>query len=712
MKISEHHFPYLPGRIARLEDLAYNLWFSWQSQATWLFDALDPTLRENVSRNPIRLLHEIEAGRLDQLAKDPEFLKKYDATVEKFDTYMRDKNTWFNQKYPEHSGKKIAYFSMEFGIHESLPIYSGGLGILAGDHLKSASDLGIPVIGIGLLYRESYFTQFISLNGHQQSLYKHNDFSDMPLSPVTDSEGETLTFKIPINDHELSVRVWKARVGRVPLFLMDTDFIENKEAHRRITERLYVSDRDSRLIQEMILGIGGVQLLHLLGIEPDVYHLNEGHCSLLIIERMCQYLKQNMDKKKAGDEVTKRTVFTTHTPIAAGNEVFERDRVKHHMHHYIQALNMNEEEFMALGRTPQHPDFNAFNMTILALQHSIKANAVSQLHGTVSRKMWQNVWPEKAEEDIPIGAITNGVHMHTWMTSQFKRFFDAHLGFEWREKIWDKDFWKVLESIPDEELWKVHRELKQELRKEVRCRLNAQRDRNGEPQDSINEASHLLHDNVLTIGFARRFAQYKRGTLLLRDRERLKRILTNSERPVQLIFAGKAHPADQPGKALIQEIYQESRNPEFQNRLVFVEDYDMYLARRLVSGVDVWLNPPRRPLEASGTSGMKAGANGAINLSVLDGWWRECYNCENGWAIGEDREYYNEWEQDESDSNSLYWLLENKVVPLFYEKDESGLPAKWIAMMKKSMMTVIPQFNTHRMLKEYVEQLYLPALKA
>lgn len=708
MKLHEHHFPYLPERLIRLEDLAYNLWFSWHSDAVALFKELDLQLWEKVGRNPVRMLHESDSSRLEEVANDEEYLKNYDSVINALDAYMNDQNTWFQQNYKDELDGPVAYFSMEFGIHESLPVYSGGLGILAGDHLKSASDLGIPLVGIGLLYRESYFTQQISVSGHQQSSYSYNNFSNLPIRLVVDEQGDSLIVRLKTDGREIAAKLWQAQIGRVPLFLLDTDFPENPSEDRKITERLYIGDRDTRLLQEILLGIGGVRALEANKIKPSVWHLNEGHCSFMTIERMRKLVADGKTCEEAGKEVKSNTVFTTHTPVAAGNEVFETWRVEPLFKPCWEKLGLGRDDFMKMAQAERNPDQNGFNMTILSLRYSRNANAVSQLHGVVSRNMWQDMFPDKAVEDVPISAITNGVHTRTWMGTPIKNMLDEYLGAEWRYHQAEYDYWDKINDIPSKALWNTHQELKQALFDEVRCRLWYQRDRNGESQEALKETKSILDPDYLTIGFARRFAPYKRGTLLLRDRDRLRQIITNADRPVQILLAGKAHPSNQPGKALIQEVYRESRNPEFQNRIVFVENYDITLARHLVTGVDVWLNTPRRPLEASGTSGMKVALNGGINLSILDGWWREAYNEENGWAIGEDRDYYNEWEQDEADSQSLYHLLENSIIPLYYDRDKNGVPEGWVKRMKASMRTVIPVFNTHRMLSEYVKTLYIP----
>ncbi len=707
----EHHFPYLPDRLNRLGDLAYNLWFSWHSRSIRLFQILDRKLWEDVQHNPVRLLHEIDNLRIDELAEDEKFLENYDKVIERFDHYMSKQETWYQYNHPDMQDKTIAYFSMEFGLHESLPIYSGGLGILAGDHLKSASDLGLPLVAIGLLYREAYFTQFISMHGNQQSIYLYNDFSDMPIAPVLEDNGEPLSIEVMIEDRPIALRIWQAQIGRVPLYLLDTDFPENRSDDRDLLKRLYVGDRDSRLIQEILLGVGGVRVLRKLGIHPTVWHMNEGHCSFSSIERIGELLKENIPWEDALAKTKQGTLFTTHTPIQAGNEVFGADRVAHFFKPVREEYGISQKAVQNLALEKSGHDPNAFNMTVLSLNTSSHANGVSQLHGQVSRQMWHKQWPDRALEDVPIGAITNGIHSRTWMTSEMKNLFDKQFGLEWRYHLMREDFWAKLEQVPDETLWKVRQMLRRRLRHDIRCRLLTQRERNGESRETIQEVKQYLDRNALTIGFARRFATYKRGTLLFRNREWLKNILSKSGMPVQIIYAGKAHPENQPGKSLIKDIYNESRNPDFAGKVIFVENYDMAFARRLISGVDIWLNTPRRPLEASGTSGMKAAANGALNLSILDGWWREAYNQHNGWAIGEDREYYNEWEQDEADSHSLYTLLENEIIPLFFRRDGNNVPAEWLKLVRNSMKTIIPVFNTDRMVRDYMEQYYVQCMK-
>ncbi|MBN1780431.1 alpha-glucan family phosphorylase [bacterium] len=707
----EHHFPYIPDRLDRLGDLAYNLWFSWHSKAVRLFQMMDRKLWENVKHNPVRLLHEIDPQRLDDLASDARFLEYYDRVISTFDHYFSKQDTWFKYNFPDKKNSLIAYFSMEFGLHESLPIYSGGLGILAGDHLKSASDLDLPLVGIGLLYREAYFTQFISMHGHQQSIYLYNDYSDMPIANVLEDSGDPLVVKVEIEDREVALRVWEAKIGRISLYLLDTDFHENRSDDREILKRLYIGNRDMRLVQEILLGVGGVRALQAMNIHPAAWHMNEGHCNFSSLERVREMVEKGGSAQSALKKIKANSLFTTHTPVPAGNEVFGFDRVAHFIDPVIQKSGLKKDTLKSLGQEEMSHDPNAFNMTIFSINTSRYINAVSQLHGQVARQMWHKLWPELSLEDVPIGAITNGIHSRTWITSEMKDLFDLHFGEDWRYHLMREDFWQNIGSLPDAQLWKTRQILRRKLRHDIRCRLTAQRERNGEPRESVDEAKNYLERNALTIGFARRVAEYKRATLLFRNRDWLKSILHKPDMPVQIIFAGKSHPENQPGKTLIKEIYDESRNPDFAGKIIFVEDYDMAFARRLISGVDVWMNTPRRPLEASGTSGMKAAANGAVNFSILDGWWQEAYDGSNGWSIGEDREYYNSWEQDEADSRSIYETLEKVILPLFFKRDEDGVPAEWLEIVKNSIKTILPVFNTDRMVRDYTMNYYKNMMK-
>lgn len=708
MKASKVHLFNLPERIARLEDLAGNLWFSWNPDALALLRSLDAKLWEDFDHNPVRVLRDLDPQRLVDLAADKAFLSQYDAVIAAFDAYMGDTAPWFTRTHAEAKDKTLAYFSMEFGFHECIRIYSGGLGILAGDHLKTASDMGLPMVGVGLLYRVAYFTQFITRHGDQQAVYRSVDYSNMAMQLVKDADGDTLTVRLPVGDRMVAARVWQVKVGRIPLYLLDTDFPQNTVEDRRITERLYVGDRDLRLIQEMILGIGGVMLLEALNINPAVWHMNEGHSGLLTLERIRSLMGRGQAYEAAFEQVRKSNIFTTHTPVPAGNETFEVQRLDRLMSTYLKEMGLDRSRFLKLGHTEQQQESDPYNLTVLALKTSHLANGVSQLHGDVAREMWQSLWPERAVKDVPIGAITNGVHLDTWMTTQVQHMLTTHLSADWKQHVNDAEFWKGLQRVSPEALWNTHRTLKKAFIKEMRRRIAKQRERNGESHESICEAWTLFDPEVLTIGFARRFAPYKRATLMFKDMDRFRAILNNTDRPVQIVIAGKAHPADVNGQGLIRSIYEISRQPEFANRLTLIENYDMILSRRMVSGVDVWLNTPRRPLEASGTSGMKVALNGGLNMSILDGWWCEGYDPAFGWAIGEEKNYTDNAQQDWEDAQSFYHLLETEVIPAYYQRDASGLPLAWIQRMKDSMAALIPQFNTNRMLEEYIDQMYLP----
>lgn len=711
MKEKKNYFYNIPDRIKRLNDLAYNIWFSWNSNAIDLFLMLDKKLWDYTGHNPVRFLHEIDTQRLYYASKEKAFIEQYDRVVTAFDRYMTDKQTWFDKNYPQYNEKLIAYFCMEFGLHKCIPIYSGGLGILAGDHLKTASDMGIPIVGVGLLYRMSYFTQYITRQGDQQAAYLSNDFSNMALQLVKQNDGSNLTIRIDLGQRTVAARIWKVQVGRVPLFLLDTDFPENAHEDRKITERLYVEDRDCRLIQEMLIGIGGLSALNAMGIYPSVWHMNEGHSGFLGLARFNQMLKNGVVLDQIHERIRSSTVFTTHTPVPAGNEVFKKVHVNRFFRTLWESMGLSREQFYHLCQGENAHDSKDLNMTVLAFRMADHANAVSRIHGDVARRMWSELWPSNSAKEVPIGFITNGVHPFTWMTTQVEQLFDEFIGKHWREKLTERAFWDCVEKIPDDRLWNVRQELKTLFIGEVRERLLKHRERNGESKSSINAIEKVLDPNILTIGFARRFAPYKRAGLIFEDPQRLQKIVTNDDFPVQIIFAGKAHPADEQGKKLIKMIYKNSRSPKYAGRIVFVENYDMTLALRMVSGVDIWLNTPQRQLEASGTSGMKAAVNGGLNLSILDGWWGEGYNGQNGWAIGESVESNNEFSQDDEDSKSLYQILEDRIIPMYYQRDDLCLPRQWIKKIKMSMKSLIPCFNTFRMLEEYVQMMYIPAAR-
>ena len=702
----------LPRRINRLGELAYNLWWTWNPDAQRLFIKIDRDLWERSNHNPIRFLDEVQRSSLNAVIQDRYYLEYYDQVFRDFDKYMQNKNTWCSDHHPEFNHRPIAYFSTEFGLNETLPIYAGGLGILSGDHLKGASDLGLPLIAVGFLYTHGYFSQRITEDGWQEAHYIRLKFSDLPILPILSAEGEPLTISVNLPGREVKARLWVIHVGRVPLFLLDSDVDGNSVSDRELTARLYTSDLDSRISQEIILGIGGVRALRMLGYNPSVWHLNEGHSAFLVIERAREMIASGHSFEEAQQQICATSVFTTHTPVPAGNDEFPEWLIEKYFANRIPELGLDREQFLSLGRNP-NPWGNTFSMPVLAINMAKYVNGVSELHGMVAREMWHHLWPEKHVDDVPITHITNGVHTGTWLARRLRNLYDKYLGDDWMESLDQHQVWEIIESIPDAELWTVRRHLKRKLAHYMREQARDQWLKSGIHPVQVVASGVLLDPYTLTIGFARRFATYKRATLILRDLTRLLDIINRPNMPVQIIFAGKAHPADEPGKMLIQEVYRTVKNAENGGRLVFLEDYDMNLARYLIQGVDVWLNTPRRPHEASGTSGMKAAMNGVLNLSVLDGWWREGYNGKNGWAIGLDIDYDNPNEQDEDDALNLYDILENQIIPLYYKtRSSDGLPGDWIGMMKESIRTLSPQFSMRRMVKEYVEQLYVEALES
>jgi starch phosphorylase len=605
---------------------------------------------------------------------------------------------------------RIAYFSAEFGLHESIPIYSGGLGVLAGDHLKSASDLGEPLVGVGLMYRQGYFRQYLNPDGWQQEKYPENDFFNLPLVPELGPDGKPLLISVPFPSREVHARIWRIQVGRVPLYLLDTNVPQNSAEDREITAQLYGGDQDMRIRQEMILGIGGIRALRALKINPTVCHMNEGHSAFLGLERIRILMEeQKLTFDEAREAVTAGSVFTTHTPVPAGNDLFAQHLIDHWMGAYLHQSKLDKNVVLALGRQNPHDHNEPFSMTVLALRLANASNGVSKLHGKVSRKMWKALWSELPELEIPISSITNGIHTQTWLSPELAQLFDRYLGTAWREKPSDHTIWKRIDNVPDAELWRTHERRRERLVVFARKRLRWQLQRRGAPPAEISRAEEILDPEALTIGFARRFATYKRGNLIFRNLERLNAIINNKDRPVQIIFAGKAHPRDHGGKELIAEIIHVARRADLRRRIVFLEDYDMAVARYLLQGVDVWLNNPRRPLEASGTSGMKSAANGGLQLSVLDGWWVEGYLQDNGYAIGAGEEYTDLTYQDDVESRAIYDLLEQEIVPSFYTRGSDGVPRNWMKMMKRSLKTLCPVFNTNRMVQEYMQTGYWPS---
>jgi glycogen phosphorylase len=699
--------PILPPALEPLREMSFNLWWTWEPAARRLFRHLDPELWNRTNHNPVRMLQLSRQSRLEELAQDKTFLRELKQVFEEFEKYLGRHETYGKTGAGSAIKNPIAYFSAEFGFHESIPNYSGGLGILAGDHCKSASDLDLNFVAIGLLYRHGYFRQQIDKDGVQAAINLNQNFYHLPIREALRSNGKPL-ISVPILDRQVFARLWELRVGRVSLYLLDTDIPENNAEDRLITAELYGGDLEMRMRQEILLGIGGVKALAALGIQPAVFHMNEGHSAFLALERIrLNVVEKKLDFYSALQLVAAANVFTTHTPVPAGNDSFPREMMRKYFGNFAKELNIPFDELFTFGQTRLDPN-DPFSMTILALRLSRHANGVSKLHGEVSRSLWKDVWAGVPVHEVPITNITNGVHTKTWMAPEFAALYRKHLG-PWEEHLTEPEFWRGVFDIPDAQLWDTHQRLKLRLIEFVRDRERQRRERMGESPESIRRVNRILDPEILTIGFARRFATYKRARLLFSDKERLKRLLNDATRPVQFIFAGKAHPRDEAGKALIQEVYRFSHEAGLENRIVFLEDYDSYIARRLVQGVDLWLNHPLRPLEASGTSGMKAAPNGGINLSVLDGWWREGYNGSNGWAIGGEIDNGTTEFQNEVDASSLYQLLENQIVPLYYAKPDGKLPLAWLQLMRESIRSVTPVFNTQRMVKEYTEQLYIPA---
>lgn len=699
----------MPEKINRLPELAYNLWWSWNPYARGLFKRLDYTLWRSTQHNPVQMLQEISQERLQAAAEDSAFYRHYNKVMMELDREIENGHLWFPETYPELAKRPVAYFSAEFGLHNSLPIYSGGLGILSGDHAKEASDLGIPLVGVGFMYPQGYFRQRIPSHGWQEAIYEQLDMNQAPIRPVTDEHGNDVKVQVELADRPVFARIWNVNVGRVNLFLMDTDVDENDPWDRELSARLYSGDGEVRIRQEIMLGIGGVRALRMLDIHPEVWHMNEGHSAFLVLELMREKVAQGQSLQEARDEVRSHAVFTTHTPVPAGHDAFPFHMVEQYFSGMWEELGLTRDEFLSLGRHEESWG-TAFNMTVLALRTSGQVNGVSKLHGEVSRKMWQSVWPDRPVEEIPISHITNGVHLPTWLPSETQSLFNKYLGPEWVTRQDDPGIWERLTDIPDSELWDLHATLKQKLIGFLRERVRRRWVTGSDDPTQVLTSGTLLDPNALTIGFARRFATYKRANLIFKDIDRLSHILLNTHRPVQLVFAGKAHPADDPGKMLIQSIYTHAKHNEMGGRVAFIEDYDMHMARYMVQGVDLWLNNPLRPREASGTSGMKAAINGIPNLSVLDGWWVEGYNGANGWAIGDGTSHDDREEQDWADANAIYELLEQEIVPLFYDRDRDNIPRGWVEIMRESIRSCGPAFSTTRMLKQYTEEMYVNAM--
>ena len=701
--------PQLPKRIEKLSEISNNLWWSWNTEFLRLFKTIDNDLWETCEKNPVKFLKQVSQERLEAVSKNVEFLKEYDKLARQFEDYMNSKNTWFANNYPENKNDLIAYFSAEYGLDRTIPIYSGGLGILSGDHLKSASDLGIPLVAVGLLYKNGYFHQKINGYGDQETEYINIELSNLPINPVKDKNGEDLIIYVKFPKRRLYLKVWQINVGRIKLYLLDSDIEKNNPEDRDVTLRLYGGDQEMRIRQEIVLGMAGVNLLRTLGLKPTVYHMNEGHSAFLILELMKNIIKEKqVSFDVARDIASSKTVFTTHTPVPAGNDIFPLDLVDKYFKDFWPRLGLDREEFLRLGMKPSQILEPGFNMGILALKVAGKKNGVSKLHGAVSRELFGDVWPDIAANESPITYVTNGIHTCSWLSPKLKELYNKYLMPYWQDNIHEDKVWEKINNIPDKTLWETHQDRKEKLLKLVKDNTTQRLRRSGYSYEEINEITSKLNPNALTIGFARRFATYKRATLIFKDLERITQILNNSEKPVQLIFAGKAHPADKEGQDLIKRIHEISMMPQFKGKIFLLENYNIAMSQYLVSGVDVWLNNPRRPMEASGTSGQKASVNGVINFSVLDGWWAEGYNQENGWTIGTNAEYNSYEEQDIADSQSMYRTLEDKIIPTYYNKNEEGISPKWIRIMKNSIISTGGKYSTARMLVDYTNNLYMP----
>jgi len=700
--------PALPERIAWLDEIARNVWSAWSPEAGDLFARLDPEAWERLEHNPVALLRGLSQDRLDALAADESFVAMVARVARRLDAYTSDAG-WLVPSRPDAAGMLVAYFSLEFGLDAGIPLYSGGLGILAGDHLKSASDLGVPLVGVGLLYRSGYFRQSLGPDGGQRERYPATDWSDLPLVDQTGPDGKPVVVEVVVGEETVRAALRRIQVGRVPLLLLDSDIEGNSPRAREITSVLYGGDRDQRMRQEVLLGIGGVRALAAAGLAPTVFHMNEGHSALLVLERLRALMAETgMSLTEAREQVVASTVFTTHTPVPAGNETFDQDLARSYLEPLATAAGMTWDDLVAMASHPDEGETD-FGMTPLALRASGFANGVAALHGDTSRHMWRGLWPDLPIDEVPITSITNGIHTASWLSREMHELLDRYIGPGLRERPEDPTVWERADTIPAGELWRVHELRRERLVLFARERLRTQLTRQGSRRVASRAAGDALRPDALTICFARRFATYKRADLLFRDPDRLARLLGDEKRPVQMIVSGKAHPLDVPGKDVLRTVVQESQRPRLRDRIVFLEDYDMHVARYLVQGADVWLNVPRRPLEASGTSGMKAAVNGALNLSVLDGWWAEGYSPECGWAIGSGEQYDDPEENDAVEAEALYTLLEREVIPAFYARDSSGRPREWTAMMTASIRRLGGEFNTGRMVRDYAERAYIPA---
>ena len=704
--ISNAPSPVLPRRIGRLNELAHNLWWSWHPQARDLFRILDYPVWKLGGHNPVKLLHEISPVKLQAASIDPAFLTLYDTVMAAFDADMVADNTWYVARHRNDLTGPIAYFSAEFAIHNSLPLYAGGLGILAGDICKESSDLGLPLIGVGLMYPQGYFHQRISADGWQEEIYTQLDFDEAPVTQIFSSGGHRTLAQVQLDKRSVSIGVWQVLVGRTTLYLIDTNIEENIPEDRQLSARLYTADREVRIQQEILLGIGGVRVLRALGIQPAIWHANEGHTAFMMLERIREEVGKGTPLAEAIHKIKAVTVFTTHTPVPAGHDVFSVELMAKYFSYYFDSSQIDRDVILELGQENGHHD-GVFNMTAFALATADRCNAVSKLHGMVARKMWHETWPEVPEDEVPILHVTNGIHVPTWIAPEMGKLYEKYLGQDWMKWHDDPHLWEHIIDIPDHELWKIRKQLKSKL---LGLILEfAQRGwGNGELEPKqIMAMGALLHPEVLTIGFVRRFAGYKRPALIFQDIERLKRLTNDPFRPIQIVFAGKSHPADHPSKQCLHEVCSLAASREFRGRIAFLGDHDMHTARLLVQGVDLWLNNPRRLQEACGTSGMKASLNGVPQLSVSDGWWYEAYNGVNGWVIGDGLRPASPEEEDGADADALYRLLEEEIVPLFYERDRSGVPHGWIIVAKEAIRSIVPVFCARRMMKEYTDRLYI-----
>ncbi|MBN1862185.1 MAG: alpha-glucan family phosphorylase [Dehalococcoidales bacterium] len=703
----------LPPRIDRLGELANNLWWSWHPQARNVFRTLDYQLWKLSGHNPVMELDQARSDTLQAAAADPSFLNLYDSVMSAFDNEMANSGAWFTTNYPDLAHSPIAYFSMEYAIHNSLPIYAGGLGVLAGDVCKEASDLGLPLIAVGFMYPQGYFHQHLcaGLDSCQQEVYEQLEFDQAPISRVLSAEGRVAVANVQLGGTNLAIGVWQVRAGRTNIYLLDTNLEENPAEHRQLSARLYVADRERRLQQEIVLGIGGVRVLRKLDINPVVWHVNEGHTAFMTLERIREELAGGTSFGEAMSRVQSATVFTTHTPVQAGHDIFPAQLVDKYLKDYYESLGIGREVFFQLGQQTG-PSGQSFNMSALGMRLASLRCAVSRLHGEVTRRMWHGLWPDVAEDQVPVIAITNGVHVPSWIAPELHSLLEGYLGRDWIDRHDDSHMWQRLLDVSDDELWAVHQLLKHKLINTIRHRARQRWLADSTAPAELPAMGTLLDPEVLTIAFARRFAEYKRPALVFRDIERLRRIVTDEWRPVQFVFAGKSHPADLPSKLLIKQVYQLALDRQFQGRIAFVENHNMHLARYLVQGADVWLNTPRRAQEACGTSGMKASLNGVLHLSVREGWWCEGFNGANGWAIGSGVTPSSPEEEDEADAEALYRLLEEEIIPLYYSRDRNGVPHGWVRMVKEAIRSIAPAFCARRMLKEYTERMYRPVAKA